>query len=56
MLASELKGNTDNTRDLKYTVYIIGVGAAGKVLKGFCEITTEPQNVFLHLRKERNKC
>ena len=52
MLASELEGNTDNTRDLKYTVYIIGVGAAGKVLKG----TTEPQNVFLHLRKERNKC
>ena len=21
-----------------------------------CETTTEPQNIFLHLRKERNKC
>ena len=48
MLASELEGNTDNMR-------IIGVDVASQVLKGFCE-TTETQNIFLHLRKERNKC
>jgi len=26
------------------------------VLKGFCETTTEAQNIFLELRKKRNKC
>ena len=37
-------------------ICIIGVGVATQVLKGFCETATEPQNIFLHLRKECNKC
>ena len=34
----------------------IGVGVASEVLQDFGEITTEPQNIFLHLKKECNKC
>ena len=30
--------------------------SASQNLKGFCETTTEPQNIFLELRKERNQC
>ena len=35
----------------------VGTHAAGESFHSFiCETTAEPQNIFLHLRKERNKC